>query len=56
MNESERKRLRVMRLREQTAIRDLDTSVLNSETADEWAKKKTLEQIQLLRDRKKELL
>lgn len=45
LSENERKRMRVMRLREQTAIKDLDASVLNSETADEWTKKKALEQI-----------
>jgi hypothetical protein len=45
MSEDERKRLRVLRLREQTASRDLDTSVLDSETADEWAKRKALMQI-----------
>lgn len=54
MSEDERKRLRVLRLREQAASRDLDTSVLDSETADEWAKRKALMQIQLLRERKKQ--
>ena len=45
LSENERKRMRVIRLREQTAIKDFDASVLNSETADEWTKKKALEQI-----------
>jgi hypothetical protein len=53
ISEEARKKLRVARLRQQTATTELDTQVLNDAEASDWIKHQTLKQIQLVRELKK---